>query len=397
MTTNEKRIIALTGCSHALAHMYMLIFPAALPLIEQEYGLGHFAAGLIGNVCYFLFGFGALPAGFLADRFGSKRLIGVYLLGAGGASLLIALAGSVYMFAVALGLLGIFAGLYHPSGLSLISRHTREQGKALGYHGMAGNVGLALAPFLAAGAAATLGWKATYALFALPGFATGLLLLLWKIDEDAPMTTAAVSDTETRLSSVPIVTLLLIYLIAALNGFCYRGALTFLPMHLAEQVQRDFLGLSYVAKGGAITTAALIVGVAGQFLGGHLSELMKRESLMAALVGCSVPFLFLMGLVYNAPLIAMTILFAFFHFSAQPVSNGLVADYTMVRRRSLGYGISFSLAFGLGSFASGFSGYVAENFGLGRVFTVLGFIAAATFLATLVLVRLRRNAAGQMT
>ena len=37
MKREEKRIVALTGCSHALSHSYLLIFPTVLLLLQKEF------------------------------------------------------------------------------------------------------------------------------------------------------------------------------------------------------------------------------------------------------------------------------------------------------------------------------------------------------------------------
>ena len=56
--------------------------------------------------------------------------------------------------------------------------------------------------------------------------------------------------------------------------------------------------------------------------------------------------------------------YALFYFSTQPTLAKLVAQYTSVRFRGLAYGINFFVGFGIGSFASNLSGYVADLFGL---------------------------------
>jgi MFS family permease len=80
-------------------------------------------------------------------------------------------------------------------------------------------------------------------------------------------------------------------------------------------------------------------------------------------------------------------IFAFFHFAGQPVGNNLVAKYTDERGRGLGFGIYFASAFGIGSFASGFCGMIADRFGLGKIFFVLGGLNFLGFLAMSYLAR----------
>src|SRR5256885_15201761 len=65
---------------------------------------------------------------------------------------LVAAAPSFPVLAIGLVLLGLSAGVYHPSGLSLLSRGvaSRERGRAIGIHGVGGSFGEALAPTFAA-------------------------------------------------------------------------------------------------------------------------------------------------------------------------------------------------------------------------------------------------------
>src|SRR3972149_4253161 len=69
--------------------------------------------------------------------------------------------------AAALALLGFCIGLYHPAGLSLMAQGVRQRGLALGFHGVSGNVGQALAPALAVGLAIAVDWR--LAVFVLAG------------------------------------------------------------------------------------------------------------------------------------------------------------------------------------------------------------------------------------
>ena len=41
------------GCSHAVNHGYMLIFPAVLLLLQKEFSLGYLGLGVIGSIMSF--------------------------------------------------------------------------------------------------------------------------------------------------------------------------------------------------------------------------------------------------------------------------------------------------------------------------------------------------------
>ncbi len=129
-------------------------------------------------------------------------------------------------------------------------------------------------------------------------------------------------------------------------------------------------------RGNLFATIVLLIGMLGQYMGGHFSDRRRKTRLYLLFHVLSLPFLILVGLTPGMLVVFAAALFALFHFANQPVENGLVAHYTPPRLRSRGYGFKFLLTFGFGSFASGFSGYIAENFGFNAVFLALSGIMA---------------------
>ena len=71
-------------------------------------------------------------------------------------------------------------------------------------------------------------------------------------------------------------------------------------------------------------------------------------------------------------------LLALVHFMHQPIYNSLIAKYTPRRRRSLCYGFSFAMGFGLGSFGALFAGVFQSDA------IVYGTLAAAAGLGGLI-------------
>jgi MFS family permease len=180
MNREEKMIVGLTGCSHALSHGYLLIFPAVLLLLKEEFSLGYLGLGVIGNIMSFTYGLGALPGGMIYNRFGPRKLFLLCFLGSTLASLLVAFSPNLIFFTVGLALLGALGSVYHPLANSLITTKVREYGRALGIHGAAGNIGLASAPFIAGLIASRWGWRQAYLCFAAPGVVLSIWSLLWE-------------------------------------------------------------------------------------------------------------------------------------------------------------------------------------------------------------------------
>ena len=68
MEAHESRLTWLASFSHFITHGYMTILPAVLIAIASEQSISFTELGVIATVGYFLYGLGAFPAGYLADR-----------------------------------------------------------------------------------------------------------------------------------------------------------------------------------------------------------------------------------------------------------------------------------------------------------------------------------------
>jgi MFS transporter, FSR family, fosmidomycin resistance protein len=393
MEKGEAREVLLLGTAHALAHGYMLIFPAVLILIMKEFQVGYFMLGVLGTISNFAFGLGALPAGFLSDRVGARRLILLYLFGATLSALLISFSRSFFQLAACLGLLGLFCSMYHPCSLALLS-HLKERGKAFGIVGALGNVGLAISPLLAGYFASRLGWRGVFPLFSVVGLMVGFSYLIhqrgtaWVGGDAGRKMGPAPSSGETRLITLPFVLLLCMQTLA---GFSFQGSTTFLPTYLSRRVEMQLFGLDPVGIGGIMASISLMIGVFGQYLGGYMGQKTDTARLYLLVVSATFPSLLLIGLARNAALVLVAGTFAFFYFCAQPMGNILLASFTSAISRGKGYGISFFFSFGIGSLAAGFCGLIAERISLSAVFYTLSALSLLQAAFAFTLVRIRQG------
>jgi sugar phosphate permease len=238
MQRDEKIIVALTGCSHALSHGYLLIFPTVLLLLQKEFSIGYLELGVIGNIMTFTYGLGALPGGMIYNYLGPKKLYLFCFLGSAITVILVAISSGLFLFTAGLALLGVLGSIYHPLANSLITSKVRGYGQALGIHGAAGNVGLASTPFIIGLTASYLGWRQAYLWSALPG----IILSVWSffVDMSPREETGTVKPAETqestprRLKAYFSLPLVLLYLTNMFQGFSFNGSLIFLPAYMAQ-------------------------------------------------------------------------------------------------------------------------------------------------------------------
>ena len=181
----ERKVAWLASAAHFLTHGYMTLLPAVLVVLTGIEGLTFFEIGIIGTVGYFLYGAGSIPAGILTDRYGAKRMLTLGVLGMAVTSILVGIAPVGWFFAVAYAVFGLSASIYHPSGLPLIAKHIEKKGKALGLHGIMGNLGLTVSPLFAALMIMIfISWRSAYIVFGLIGLGFAFFMMKIRIENE---------------------------------------------------------------------------------------------------------------------------------------------------------------------------------------------------------------------
>lgn len=372
---NEKKTIYFTSLAHGFIHFYMTAFTATNVVMAAHFGLSLTAIGDIGFVHSFLFGIGALAAGFLINRLGAKNSI-LLSIGFGTFfSLCVAFAPNVLFLTIFLGGLGLSGSIYHASGLTLVTNNVNSRGRGLAWHGIGGTLGLAISPMIVGFITQYLSWRWAYVIVALPGIAILFFGLFSKIDENAiagdTLQRNMKNGKNSKKFTHPMIFLAIVFGLQICFGLFLNGTTIFLPAFASKSINIPALGMTGLALGGFFTTMSLLAGVGGQILGGEASEKFKLYRLQFFVMLFTVPSIFLMGVTTNYLLILSMILFSVFGFSWQPIGNGLVAYYTPPKWRGYAYSISSALSFGVGAFASSIAGRIADHYGLSRIFIVM--------------------------
>jgi MFS family permease len=386
--------------AHAMVHTYELSIPVLIPIWLSEFeviDLGVAQApvneatlGALVTLGYGLFGLGALPSGVLVDRLEARRLITACLLGMSASFVVLALAPSPVGIGLALVVWGVAASVYHPSGLSLISRGVTQRGSAFAYHGMAGNVGIAVGPFVTLLLLLAFDWRLVAGLLAVPAAVAALAAVRVDIDERAAVSdgggraTSGVDSlgeflTETR--TLLVSAFALVFAVTFFSGLYYRGVLTFLPELLGgipSLPTVQLAGRSFAA-GDYVYVGLLMVGVGGQFAAGKLTDRYRPELGVFGGFGALavVAVLFLPAAAVGLPaLLGVCALLGLFLFSVQPFYQASVAEYTPPGKRGLSYGFTYLGVFGVGALGAVLAGTLLTYFSPDRLFLVLAVLAA---------------------
>lgn len=388
MDANDRSITLLAALSHGMVHTYELSVPIFVTVWLETFSTSRAALGVLTMIGYGLFGLGGIPAGLVADRYNPRVLL---LLALGGMSLsflLIGLAPNLVLLGLAFALWGIAASIHHPSSLSLISRSVKARGRGLAYHGMAGNFGIAVGPLLTSLMLTFLHWRTVAFLLAVPALLISLLGTRFSFDRgfrgeesstgEAPNITSFRNFfRRSRGLFTPSFSLLI--LVVIFTGLYYRGILTFLPDFFARLPQipsLTFRGISF--EGGRyLYSGLLILGMLGQYVGGRLSD--HFDSLTCLLTVRStqtlLAFAFIPVEYYPFPLlVGLGGIMILVLFSAQPLRQAAIADFSPDENRGLAYGYNFFGTFGVGAIGAGLSGVILFYSSTVVLFTTLAMI-----------------------
>ncbi len=375
------RYTLVMSAAHGMDHAYLLFFTPFLKTIQEALGLDWTGLGLLVSIAFLAYGLGALPAGIISDYIGHRRAAVVAMIVPAFGCVLGFLATSYWMMAAAFVLIGVGTSVYHPAANALVTgiAGPEHRGKALGIHGVGGNVGMLMAPVLTAGVVRLATWRYAFLLWAVIGLGVALLVSRGVPEVKARGKGVTTSGPATPIARLLTAGLLAVLALVALQGFFNDGVFAYLPTFLQENK-----GLSVVLSG-LVAGLNFGAGVLGQLAGGFLSDAIGRKrTILWGTVGCALTFALLPLLHSGLALLVGVFVMGFSVFVLQPPVNALVADFTPKDARGALFGLVFLAKYGVGALAPFVGGLMAASSGgLGAFFYLLAGAAAVSlgFLA----------------
>jgi len=337
--------LVFAGVGHFFAHLLMLLYPTVVLVIERRWGMSYGDLLSLSLGGFVLFGLGALPAGWLGDRWGAERMMVVFFVGAGGAAIATGFAGGPITVALGLAAIGLFGSIYHPVGTAWLIRNATNRGRALGWNGISGSIGLAVAPFIAGALAQVLSWRAA---FIIPGAlcsAIGLALLcmvrtgnvIAAAVDRRPEPPASRGDT--------VRTFIVLSFTMLVDGTISQAIPVALPKAFAAGLSRLTDGGTFDA--GGFVTLVFLVAATGQLAGGWLADRFAMKAVYIFAWAVQAPLFFAAAQAQNVPLLATMMAVNYLGVLATPAENALLARYTPAKWRATAYGAKFVLALGV--------------------------------------------------
>ncbi|AAL80950.1 MFS transporter [Pyrococcus furiosus DSM 3638] len=359
----EILLLALISLGWIFNYSHRMAVPALAPLIREDLGIGNAEIGLLMTSLLLPYALIQVPAGYLGDRFGRKKMVVLSIIGYSLSSALIFVARDYWELVGIRALYGFFAGLYYAPATALISEiFKNRKGSALGIFMIGPPIGSGITPLIVVPIALTFSWRTSFLVLSLMSTMVGILLLL-TIKEDW--------KSVGRVSfSIPRGVILLS--IANFLGMsAFFAVLTFLVSFLVDK------GMS-VEKAGLAFSLLSTFGILGSILGGFVYDRIgKRSVLLAYLLNSLFTFLILVN--QN---ILILVLLGLAIYSV----GGIVTAYTAEKSRKDNLGVVMGFVNMMGFFGATVGPYVVgvmiDSLGYSNalLFVPISYLLAATLI-----------------
>lgn len=375
--------------SHFIDHFVMLIFAKAAYDAGREFGLGYEEIIVFGVLGFILFGAAAPVASILANKYSRSVLMVIFHFGIGISAIICSFASTPWELSIGLGLIGVFAAIFHPVGIAMLLKNSKKLGYRLGINGVFGNMGVAAAPLITGYLLLISDWKLS---FILPGIACilyGVIFLLALKDEPKTAQTEKENERDDVFAPQWRRALLALALTTTSGGFIF-GAITFI---IPRYFELQLTGItSSVAVTGLI--ASMVYAIAGftQIGAGLLIDRFPAKPILFVIGVGQVIFIYLASTVSDLQLFFVTLVATSFVFGQIPIIDTIMSRYIPDKSRGNVLSVKFALNLGAGASVLPISSLMLKHgYELSNLFVVMSFMAMFVVLASLILPSERRT------
>lgn len=260
---------------------------AKLDQFKQDVSLTETQIGAVLSAFFFAYALAQVPAGWLSDRFGARRMLPTYIAVWSVCTILTGFATGFAMLIAARLIFGFAQAGCYPTAGSLIKRWlpTHRRGTASSVVSFGGRLGGATAPLLTAWLVNHyFGWRTVLIIYG----AAGLLVSVhfWRVFRETPSQHPSCNEAERELilghalkptdtnpttfpPLMPLVRSGTMWMMCALQfgiNIGWSFLITWLPTYLKEVKGVDS------TAGGLMSTIVLFAGIVGMLLGGPLTD-----------------------------------------------------------------------------------------------------------------------------
>ena len=317
-----------------------------------------------------------VPAGFLGERYGERRMLTLGTFVTAFCFMLLAFTGNIYHLGILLIVGGLGAGVQHPLAAALVSKAYQNNNRriALGTYNFTGDMGKFLFPAIAAMVLSVVGWRQLCFGYGLIGLiiTTGLYLMLRHAQVGGA--DSRLSDFRWQLSGWGITNkkgFLSLALIGFMDAAVRTSLITFLPFVLINK------GMP-MESGGLALSLLFIGGAFGKFACGFLAErigIIPSIVITEAMTGLGILYVYAAGLTWIfilLPVLGMAL------NGTSSVLYGTVADFVSASRVPRAFSLFYTAIIVAAALAPPIFGWISDAAGIGFTIVCIGLAALMT-------------------
>ena len=382
--TRQRASVLFLNVGHAYDHFFMLIYPTVVLALSQQFSQPYDALLTLATAGFIAFGGASLPAGWLGDRWSRTGMITVFFIGIGVSSLLTGMARSAFEIGCGLGLMGLFAAIYHPVGIALVVQQSEKTGQSLGINGVFGNFGVALAAITTGALTDLMSWRAAFILPGCVAIVTGVAYGLTVRGLSSAVDHSGVARPAVSTTRNMQMRLFAVLAVAALfGGIVFHATTVALPKVFAERL----VGFTASIFGiGSLVSLVFGVAAMAQILVGRWLDRYRFTWVLMLVTIVQVPLLLAAAWAQQLATLLVMLPLMFFIFGAIPINDWVVARYVTDQWRSRVYALKYVLSLGVSALALPLVAWLhAADGGFQTLFLVLAVCAAAIAVAAAIL------------
>ena len=323
-------------------HMFAAFYFVIILSLEQEWNFTYNELISLWTLGALLIGLGALPAGWLSDKWSRSFMMVIMFFGMGFSSILCGLSNEKFLLFLGLSLLGLSCSIYHPVGIAWVVNSSDKKGRALGINGIFGGIGIGSGAFIAGLLIKYFDWKVAFILPGIVSIFVGIILFIFIINKHISFQN--IKSKNLHLSNLSndliLIASIMLFSMFAL-GLTFQIMQTSIPKVFDIRIQN----LSTFAIGAII---GAVYGIAGlmTLVGGIMADKFSLKKIYVIGIAAQVPCFFCIAYFTGLPLIIVCLIAAMFNSSILPTENILLAKLTPEKHHGLIYGFKFIIAFG---------------------------------------------------
>ncbi len=376
---------------HLYDHLFMLLYPTVVLSLEKDpiFAGGYGALITLSVYGFIAFGAGALPAGWLGDRWSRRGMMIVFFVGIGLASIFTGMAETPLGLGIGLTSIGLFAAIYHPVGIAMVASNARYLGRELGINGVFGNLGVASAALTAGFIADAYGWRVAFIAPGVVSIITGVAYAFYVRGMDLEPVRSKESAKPKHIGKSEIIRVFGVILGATAFGtMIFNGATIGLPKIFDQRLGELATTATDV---GMWAFGVFAIAAVAQVIIGHLLDRYPLKPIFITVALLQVPVLLIATTAVGLPMLATALAMMLLVFSGIPINDTLVARYTTDAWRARVYAAKYVVGLGIASATVPMLGMIHDATGdFYWMFVILAGCATMVVVCALILPGARR-------